>query len=156
MDRGFRDCVNAMEHLGLDVDFPPFLNSHRQFTASAANQSRFVSTIRWIVEAVNAQITQFKFLANIVQNTSLPHLPQYLSSVCSIINRYWPPIKHSNVEHTVIVDEMNIITKSEDVRRGKPTCYLILLISLYTLSLQSLQKNNSKKKLFEMGNNRSF
>ena len=102
----FRDYVNAMEDLSLDVIFPPFLCGQRQFTASAANKSRFVSKVRWVVEAANAQIKQFKFLANIVPNSSLPHLAQYLSIVCSIINRYRSPMKHSSVEDTVIDDQM--------------------------------------------------
>ena len=106
VDRGFQDCVNAMEDLGLNVVFPTFLSSQRQFTTSAANQSRFVPKVRWVVEAANAQIKQFKFLGNIVPNSSLPHLAQYLSIVCSIINRYRSPMKHSSVEDTVIADQM--------------------------------------------------
>ena len=106
MDRGFQDCVNAMEDLGLNVVSPPFLSGQRQFTASAENQSRFVSKVRWVVEAANTQIEQFTFLANIVPNSSLPHLAQYLSIVCSIINRYRSPMKHSSVEDTVIADQM--------------------------------------------------
>ena len=106
VDRGFRDCVNAMKDFGLNVVFPPFLSGQRQFTASAANQSRFVSKARWVVEAANAQIKQFKFLANIVPNSSFPHLAQYLSIVCSIINRYRSPMKYSRIEDIVIADQM--------------------------------------------------
>ncbi|CAF3337681.1 unnamed protein product [Rotaria socialis] len=106
VDRGFRDCVNAMEDLGLNVVFPPFLNGRKQFTTTAANQSRFVTKVRWVVEAANGRIKQFKFLANTVANSSLPHLEQYLSIVCSIINRYRPPIKTSSIQDTVIADQM--------------------------------------------------
>ncbi|CAF3738772.1 unnamed protein product [Rotaria socialis] len=106
VDRGFRDCVNAMEDLGLNVVFPPFLNGRKQFTTTAANQSRFVTKVRWVVEAENGRIKQFKFLANTVANSSLPHLEQYLSIVCSIINRYRPPIKTSSIQDTVIADQM--------------------------------------------------
>ena len=88
VDRGLRDCVNAMKDLGLNVVFPLFLSGQRQFITSAANQLRFVSKVRWVVEASNAQIKQVKFLANIVSNSSLPHPAQYLSIVCSIINRH--------------------------------------------------------------------
>ncbi|CAF4911820.1 unnamed protein product [Rotaria socialis] len=106
VDRGFRDCVNAMEDLGLNVVFPPFLNGRKQFTTMAANQSRFVTKVRWVVEAANGRIKQFKFLANTAANSSLPHLEQYLSIVCSIINRYRPPIKTSSIQDTVIADQM--------------------------------------------------
>ncbi|CAF2019127.1 unnamed protein product [Rotaria magnacalcarata] len=87
VDRGFRDCVNAMEDLGLNVVFPPFLNGRKQFTTTAANQSRFVTKPT-------------------LANSSLPHLEQYLSIVCSIINRYRPPIKTSSIQDTVIADQM--------------------------------------------------
>ncbi len=34
MDRGFRDSVDTMESLGLNVVLSPFLNGRRQFTTS--------------------------------------------------------------------------------------------------------------------------
>ncbi|CAM4987122.1 unnamed protein product [Rotaria socialis] len=106
VERGFRDCVNTMEDLGLNVVFPPLLNGRQQFTSSATNQSQFVIKVRWVVEAANACIKQFKFLANTIPNSSLPHLEQYLSVVCSIINRYRPPIKNSSIDDAVIADQM--------------------------------------------------
>ena len=98
VDRGFRDSVDVMEGLGLNVALPSFLNGRRQFTTSAANQSRCVTKVRWVVEAANARLKQFKFFSNTVQNSSLPHLEKYLSIACSIINRYRPPIKISTAE----------------------------------------------------------
>ncbi|CAF3339586.1 unnamed protein product [Rotaria socialis] len=95
-----------MEDLGLNVVFPPLLNGRQQFTSSATNQSQFVIKVRWVVEAANACIKQFKFLANTIPNSSLPHLEQYLSVVCSIINRYRPPIKNSSIDDAVIADQM--------------------------------------------------
>jgi hypothetical protein len=82
-----------MEDLGLNVILPPFLNGRRQFTSSEANESRHVTKIRWVVEAVNARMKQFKFFANTIQNSSLPALEQYLMITCAMINRYQPPMK---------------------------------------------------------------
>ena len=87
-----------MEELDLNVALPPFLNGRRQFTAAEANQARCVTKLRWVVEAVNARMKQFKFLSNTVKNSSLPYLEQYLSIVCAIINKYRPPIKTSMPE----------------------------------------------------------
>jgi hypothetical protein len=95
-----------MEGLGLKVALPPFLNGRRQFTTTEANQSRYVTKIRWVVEAANARIKQFKFLSNTVQNSSLPHLEEYLSIVCVIINRYQSPIKTSTPEDVEIAQKM--------------------------------------------------
>ncbi|CAF2146828.1 unnamed protein product [Rotaria magnacalcarata] len=87
-----------MEELGLNAALPPFLNGRRQFTTAEANESRCVTKIRWIVETVNGRLKQFKFLSNTVQNFSIPHLEEYLSIACSIINRYQTPIKTSSLE----------------------------------------------------------
>jgi hypothetical protein len=106
VDRGFRDSVEIMEELGLNVALPPFLNGRRQFTTEEANQSRYVTKVRWVVEAANARIKQFKFLSNTVQNSSLPYLEQYLSIACAIINRYQTPIKTSTPEDVEIGKKM--------------------------------------------------
>lgn len=109
VDRGFRDSVDTMEDLGLNVVLPPFLNGRRQFTTSEANQSRCVTKMRWVVEAVNGRIKQFKFLANTIQNSSIPHLEQYLSIVCAIINKYRPPMKTSTAEDVAIGEKMILL-----------------------------------------------
>ncbi|CAF1405012.1 unnamed protein product [Rotaria magnacalcarata] len=98
VDRDFRDSISTMEELGLNAALPPFLNGRRQFTTAEANESRCVTKIRWIVETVNGRLKQFKFLSNTVQNFSIPHLEEYLSIACSIINRYQTPIKTSSLE----------------------------------------------------------
>ncbi len=113
MDRGFRDSIETMESLGLNVVSPPFLNGRRQFTTSEANQSRCVTNVRWVVEAVNARIKQFKFLANTIQNSSLPYLEQYLSIACAIINRYRPPMKTSTTEDVLIGEKMVSLRKEK-------------------------------------------
>jgi len=95
-----------MEGLGLNVALPPFLNGRRQFTAAEVNQSRCVTKVRWVVEAVNARIKQFKFLSNTVQNSSLPYLEEYLSIACALINRYQLPIKTSVPEDVEIGRKM--------------------------------------------------
>ncbi|CAF4038104.1 unnamed protein product [Rotaria magnacalcarata] len=100
MCNGERDKAgtSTMEELGLNAALPPFLNGRRQFTTAEANESRCVTKIRWIVETVNGRLKQFKFLSNTVQNFSIPHLEEYLSIACSIINRYQTPIKTSSLE----------------------------------------------------------
>ena len=62
--------------------------------------------MRWVVEAVNARIKQFKFSSNTVQNSSLPSLEEYLKIACSIINCYHPQIAISTREHEEIGRKM--------------------------------------------------
>lgn len=114
VDRGFRDCVGTMEELGFNVVLPPFLNGRRRFTQSDANQSRNVTKIRWVVEAVNGRMKQFKFLANTIQNSSLPHLEQYLLIICAIINRYQRPMKTSTPDDVIIADRMVRLLKPKN------------------------------------------
>ncbi|CAF1175164.1 unnamed protein product [Didymodactylos carnosus] len=52
LDRGFRDCVDVIEALSLDVVMLSFLHSQKQLETSEATKLRFVTKIRWIVESV--------------------------------------------------------------------------------------------------------
>jgi hypothetical protein len=113
VDRGFRDSVNIMEGLGLEVAMPPFLERRRQFSTTESNQSRCITKVRWIVEAVNGQMKQFKFLSNI-QNSSLPHLEAYISIVCSIINRYRLPMVTSNVQNEKIGQQILLLKEKKN------------------------------------------
>ncbi len=65
------------------------------------------------LEAVNARIKQFKFLANTIQNSSIPYLEQYVSIACAIINKYRPPIKTSTAEDIQIAEKMNSLRKEK-------------------------------------------
>lgn len=50
-DRGFRDCVEFLENMNLIVKMPAFLEkSQKQLTTSQANESRFVTKVRWVIE----------------------------------------------------------------------------------------------------------
>ena len=123
-----------MEGLGLNVALPPFLQGRRQFTTTEANRSRCVTKVRWVVEAVNARIKQFKFLSNTVQNSSLPHLEAYLSIACSIINRYRPPIKTSTPEDVEIGQKM-IALRDKIKTFQTVTLIIILQYHLFNVSL---------------------
>ncbi|KYN28908.1 hypothetical protein ALC57_01669 [Trachymyrmex cornetzi] len=53
VDRGFRDCLKLLEDLGFIIKMLHFLKDGSQHTSSEANESRLVTKIRWIIEAVN-------------------------------------------------------------------------------------------------------
>ena len=80
-----------------------------------ANESRCVTKVKWIVEAVNAQLKQFKFFSNTVQNSSIPPLEDYLSIACVIIDRYREPIK------TPSLDNAKISAKIQALRNQRNT-----------------------------------
>ena len=110
-----------MENLGLNVVLPPFLHGRRQFSSSEANQSRYVTKVRWVVEAVNARIKQFKFFANTIQNSSLPFLEEYLLIACALINRYQTPVKTNVPEDDELAERMASL-KAEQKQFEKVGC----------------------------------
>ena len=116
-----------MEELGLNVALPPFLNGRRQFTSDEANQSRYVTKVRWVVEAVNARMKQFKFLSNTVQNSSLPYLEEYLSIACALINRYQAPVKTSSLE------DVEIGQKMIDLRKQKRNFNTVTIVAIFEI-----------------------
>ena len=120
VDRGFRDAIGVMQSLGLDVVMPPFLEHRRQFTTQESNKSRCVTKIRWVVEAVNRRIKEFKYFANTVQNSSLMYLQDDLSIACALINCYRPPIATSKPEDVEMGREMrSLITKKNQIETVK-------------------------------------
>ncbi|CAF4540445.1 unnamed protein product, partial [Rotaria magnacalcarata] len=51
LDRGFRDTVNTLNRVGLQVAMPGFLHNKTQFPADEANRTRFVTKNRWVIES---------------------------------------------------------------------------------------------------------
>ena len=95
-----------MQALGLDVAMPPFLDGKQQFSSEEANQSRCITKVRWVVEAANRRIKQFKYFANTIQNSSLKYLESDLSIACALINRYQPPIATSKPEDAQVAQKI--------------------------------------------------
>lgn len=73
LDRGFRDIVPYLETKGFKVLMPALKGNRKQLTCQEANESRFVTKIRWPVEAVHGMIKQKnKLLDNVINNKILP------------------------------------------------------------------------------------
>lgn len=89
VDRGFRDCLPLLENLGYTTYMPKFLNKNqKQFSTEEANDTRLTTKIRWVVEAVNGRVKQWRFFDKVMPNTLLPVVSDYFSIVCSLINRF--------------------------------------------------------------------
>ena len=87
-----------MKAIGLDIAMPAFLDGRRQLSADEANESRCITKVRWVVEAANRRIKQYKYFSNTVQNSSLMYLEKDLSIVCALINCYQLPAATSKPE----------------------------------------------------------
>jgi hypothetical protein len=89
VDRGFRDCVSELERFGYKTRMPAFLpKSERQLTTVEANNTRLTTAVRWVVEARNGQIKQFRFFNHVVPNTLMAFIGPAFQLVCAILNKY--------------------------------------------------------------------
>lgn len=97
IDRGFRDSLEFLHELGIKTEMPCFLNKgEKQHTVRDSNCSRLTTKIRWIVESANGRIKSWKYLANVVQNTQIPHIGDDVRLVCAISNKYMKPLCSSS------------------------------------------------------------
>jgi len=72
LDRGFRDIVSHLEDLGFEVLMPSLKGKRRQLTWQESNQSRFVTKVRWVVEAAHGIIgRKFQLIHNQLDNKML-------------------------------------------------------------------------------------
>jgi len=99
VDRGFRDSIDMLTEMGIHTEMPRFLpRGQKQFTTEEANSSRLVTKIRWIVESVNGRIKQWKFLQNVVPNTQIPFIGEYVQLICALCNKYLTPLNGGDSE----------------------------------------------------------
>jgi hypothetical protein len=66
------------------------LKNGKQHTTEEANESRFVTKNRWVVEAVNGVIKRWTYFNNVVSNINIPHIEEDFRIVCSLINKFRP------------------------------------------------------------------
>ncbi|XP_065923262.1 uncharacterized protein [Magallana gigas] len=93
IDRGFRDSVAYLEELGIQAIMPAFMKKgEKQMSTPDANTSRLVTKIRWVVESANARIKRWKLLDCILPTSQIPFIGDYVKIVCSISNKYYPPL----------------------------------------------------------------
>ncbi|CAF4244337.1 unnamed protein product [Rotaria magnacalcarata] len=102
-----------MKALGLEATMPSFLDDRRQFSAEEANESRCITKIRWVVEAANRRLKQFKYFANTIQNSSLVYSESDMSIACALTNHYQPPMARSKLED----EEIGLLEENNLIRR---------------------------------------
>ncbi|KAL4231065.1 hypothetical protein ACF0H5_008648 [Mactra antiquata] len=105
VDRGFRDSFTLLEDLGIKVKMPSFMKKgDKQLSTKDANSSRLVTKVRWVVEAANARIKRWRYLAHVLPNTQIPFICDYINIVCGICNKYLPPLNStSNDEYDQVM-----------------------------------------------------
>ena len=87
LDRGFRDVKSYLESKGYIVLMPALKGKRNQITTTEANESRLVTKLRWVVEAVHGIIgSKFKLLHNQLDNKLLPAAEIYCKIACFLVN----------------------------------------------------------------------
>ena len=88
VDRGFRDVKPFLESKGYTV-YMPSLKTQKQLTTEEANYSRFVTKVRWAVEAVHGIIKQkYRILDHRIDNDLLPKIRVLTRIACYLNNTY--------------------------------------------------------------------
>jgi len=108
VDRGFRDCCDLIEEMGMKIGQPRFLGGATQFSTADANASRLITKLRWPVESVNGKIKRFKLFRNVITNHHLidGRIDSYFRIACSILNAFFVPCKKDSSDSESIANKM--------------------------------------------------
>ncbi|XP_015125200.1 uncharacterized protein LOC107046987 [Diachasma alloeum] len=89
VDRGFRDVVKELEEKKYRVFMPALKGKRSQLTTEESNDSRWVTKVRWVVEAVHGIIGQkYKILHHNLDNKLLPKVQSLFRIACYLNNTY--------------------------------------------------------------------
>ena len=112
VDRGFRDCLDFLQQLGLKTEMPHFLpKGRKQHTTPESNSSRFVTKIRWVIESVNGRIKQWRALEQVVPNSQIPWIGDNVRIVSALCNRYRPALVMNTSDDEAIALKMLSLAK---------------------------------------------
>lgn len=111
VDRGFRDCLKLLEDMDLIPKMPSFINKQAQFVTKDANETRLVTKVRWVVEAVNGQLKNWRVLNNVIPNVQIPYIRDYVQIVCAILNAFHPTRINSDEDDNIIAQRMLDLVK---------------------------------------------
>ena len=107
LERGFQDSLDLIDSLNLRSESPSFLGKgQKQHTEAEANTSRLVTKIRWAVESANGRLKRWRFYANVVTNTQIPFIGDYVRIVGSIINAFRPSLAYDSDKDIEISQKM--------------------------------------------------
>jgi hypothetical protein len=92
LDRGFRDIIPTLNNkYKLQTHMPTCVPpSQKQLTVLEANQSRFVTKNRWVIEVINGKLkTLFKQNNKVHQTSELPHVIDDMRVSAAILNKFY-------------------------------------------------------------------
>ena len=115
LDRGFRDSLGVLKSLGIDVAMPSFLGPRQsQLDVHEANNTRFVTMLRWVVESTNARIKRFKWFNQVIPNSSLPFLQDFICILTALLNFFHVPMINPSPYDDETIRHMNSLRKESN------------------------------------------
>ncbi|CAH2100482.1 unnamed protein product [Euphydryas editha] len=89
VDRGFRDVQAHLEDKGYQVLMPALKGKRNQLMTTESNASRYVTKIRWVVEAVHGMLKQkYHLLDQKFDNKMLPRVGSFYRIASFLHNQY--------------------------------------------------------------------
>ena len=107
VDRGFRDANENLRKQGHIVLMPALTGERQQLTTVEANDSRRISKVRSVVEAIHGQIEQkYHFLYHQVDNEILSRIRSYTRIACFLQNQFGRRVNSDTELRDEILAEM--------------------------------------------------
>lgn len=107
LDRGFRDVIPYLEEKGYSVLMPSLKGKKKQLSAEESNHSRFVTVLRWVVEAIHGILGQkYRLLHHQFRNNMLKDAGTYTRIAYFLLNKFGKRLNVSNEKTLMIVERM--------------------------------------------------
>lgn len=109
VDRGFRDCLQLLTNMGLNVKMPHLINksdNKKQFSTEQANQTRLVTANRYGVETRNGHFKTFKIFAKEWANNTLSVMMTDFRIAAALVNVYFKSIESHESRSAEIATKM--------------------------------------------------
>ena len=102
---------------------PAFLSkAEKQFSTNGANQTRFITKIRWVVESANGRIKTWRSFDRVLPNSMMLIAGDLFSIVCALINAFRPLFVRNISNDDVLADKMlSLINESNKLKESIDT-----------------------------------
>lgn len=85
---------------------PHFLKKRTQHSTREINESRLVTKVHWIVEAINGLIKKWKALNQVFPNSQISFIGDYVRIICAICNAFRPSRVNDNPDDETIANHI--------------------------------------------------
>lgn len=94
---------------------PSFLEKKaKALSVSEANQTRIVTSLRWVVESANGRIKRWNFWRNTVRNCDFEFIEQDFKITCALINRFRPQLSKTDDTANINIYREMLLKSQQD------------------------------------------